>query len=421
MRQPDTPQAGGNALDEPRWHLYACLALLLVALYLVAGQRLRLSAWHVEAQTNSALEEAIQWKRGSLSLESNTYEVAEENGRRYNVVGLAFVLVSLLGTTLTSLGGGSADAFHGPYYLLLVGIPLPLAAFGSFRSAACSSRWGAVLAGQLIVGTSLLPVLEECQGRSQGGSVYFINHVLAVTGLLIFGADLLGRRRVWPAVLGLALAAWSRQMTLLYVLPLCLLARGSRKGQPRQGLSRSFKIALVGAAFIAAVPMTLNTLKFGNPIDTGYSRIYQGRTDPIGSRGRESLFGLRYVPTHAWAMNCALPGLDVRGGSLYLDCAGVNGASIWLTSPILLAAVVTAPRWWRDGRRRALMLGTLPVIAGLWCYHTTAADGAGHYRYALDFIPIWLLVIAPYVTGRRAASLALGSLAFSALYFSLIP
>ncbi|MBK8270801.1 MAG: hypothetical protein IPK83_21840 [Planctomycetes bacterium] len=68
------------------------------------------------------------------------------------------------------------------------------------------------------------------------------------------------------------------------------------------------------------------------------------------------------------------------------------------------------------------MLATIPVIIGMWGYHTTESQQAGHYRYALDFIPIWFAVIAPYVTSRNAAPWTLGCLAWSALYFhTLIP
>ena len=67
------------------------------------------------------------------------------------------------------------------------------------------------------------------------------------------------------------------------------------------------------------------------------------------------------------------------------------------------------------------MIGTLPVVVGLWGYHTTGADGSGYYRYALDFLPLWLLVISPYTTGRRGRPLGLVCLAYSALYFNLLP
>ena len=398
--------------------LFACFALLLVGLHLTVGNRVRLEQWQVHAESNAAMEEALRWKEGSLALRLNDYEVARVGEVRYNVFGLAFVLISLVGTTLTALTGGPSGTFYPPYYVALIALPLVLAAYGAFRAQTRSSAWGAVLAGYLIAGTSLLPVLHRC-GGPQGGSVNFINQVLAVTGLLIFASDLLGARRWWPAIIGLALAIWSRQMTALYAFPLLVLAFA---GSPTARAAKGRRwMALAGLAVIAAVPLTLNTLKFGNPLDNGYGRIYEGRNDPIGRSGKEKLFGLRYVPVHLRAMNTAYPSWDIRAGTLYADTADVDGGSIWLTSPILLAVFLTLPRWWRDRPRRLLMLGTLPVIAGLACYHTTGAMGAGCYRYSLDFIPISLVVIAPYVTAGRAAAWTIACLAYSALYFNLLP
>jgi hypothetical protein len=387
-------------------------------LHLIIGHKIHLSQWQVHPESNAAFEEALRWKEGSLALRTNHYEVAHVGDKRYNVFGLAFVFISLVGTTLSSLTGGAAGDFSPPYYVALVALPLLLAAFGAFRAQTRSAAWGAVLAGMLIGGTSLVPVLQRC-GGNQGGSINFISQVLAVTGLMLFTSNLLGRRRIWPALIGLALAAWSRPMTGLYALPLLWLAW--RSGTETPGPRRSRTRALVGIAIIALVPMTLNTLKFGNPFKTGYGSIYEGRTDAIGRSGREKLFGVRYLPEQLRAMNLAYPSWDIRGGTLYPDTSDIDGGSIWLTTPLFLGIFATFPRWWRDPARRVLMLSTLPVIAGLVCYHTTGARSAGCYRYSLDFIPIWLLVIAPYIVSPRAAPWTIGCLAYSALYFNLLP
>ncbi len=424
----------GLAPDEPRWKVYTCLAIFLAGLYLVVGPRLQLSRWGVHPQTNMALTEALQWRRGRLALPADCriYETARADGQVYNVVGLAFVVISVVGTTLSEWVGGQPGTFYAPYYVACVALPPPLLAFWAFKTRVASSAWAAVLAAYLVAGTCLTPILEFCGS----GGVYYINHVLAVDGLLIFAAALLGRRPVWLAAIGLCLAVWSRQMTCLYALPFLWIAwrhRLRRNGiesprlhpdnvaSQRPGFGRPWVIAAAAVVLIAAVPMTLNTLKFGNPFDTGYQRLYEGRTDPIAQRAQTCFYGPRYIPIHARAMNLNVPSLDIRGGSLYLDRSDTNGASIWLTSPLLLAVFVTGRRWWSDRPARVLMLGTLPVILGLMGYHTTGANNAGYYRYALDFIPIWLVVVAPYVCEGRWKWITPACLASSALYYTLIP
>ena len=257
--------------DEGRVRVYGCLALLLTGLYLVAGPKLALSAWNVTSDGNTALEEALAWKRGTLSLSRDYYEDAEVDGKHYNAVGLAFVIMSVIGTTLTEWAGGPPNTFASSLYVLMVAIPLPFVAYWAFRSVVRSSVWAAILSFYLIAGTSLLPVLAMCKN----GPIYKINHALAVMGLLVFTADLLGRRRMWPAALGLALAIWSRQLTCLYALPLLWVAwRDSKapsasagdqssqapsaaKQQPR----RKLFVALLGLIIIAGVQRGISVLE----------------------------------------------------------------------------------------------------------------------------------------------------------------
>ncbi len=425
--------------DTPRWQVWGCLALLLAGLYLAAGDQLGLSKWGVIPVGNTALAEAIAWHRGTLCLAWSFGEDVEVDGQRYNVVGLAFVILSYIGIALSGWMGAPPEQFYPPLYVATVALPIPFLGYWAFRSVVKSPAWSAVLAAYLILGTSLLPVLGLCGA----GHLYKINHALAVSGLLLLGGDLLGRRRYWPSIIGLCLTVWSRQMTCFYVLPLLWLAwRDCDRRSPNshQEVSpaaptetdntsaprthrtrRTFYGALIGVLFVAAVPMTLNTLKFGNPFDTGYPRLYEGRDDRIARDAHEQFYGPRYFLRHAKAMYLSYPAWDIRGGTLYPMTDEMDGGSIWFTSPLLLAVFLTWRRWWRDPYRRVLMLGSFVVMLALMGYHTTGAVGKGYYRYSLDFIPIWLLVIAPYVLrSRHGPNLTIACLAYSLLYFDII-
>ena len=426
--------------DTPRWQVWGCLILMLAGLYLIAGDTIQLSTWRVTPQGNTALAEALAWHRGTLCLDRAFYEDVEVNGERYNIVGLAFVVLAYVGTAVSGWLGAPPEQFYPPLFVAVVALPLPFLGYWAFRTVVKSPQWSAVLTAYLITGTSLLPLLWIC-GR---GSLYEINHALAVSGLLLLAGDVLGRRRLWPSIIGLCLAAWSRQMTCLYAVPLLWLAwRGSaqlvpegpqeaslatstemgRISSPPQThrTQRAFYGVLLGVLFVAAVPMTLNTLKFGSPLETGYQRLYDGREDRIARDAREQFYGPRYFLRHAQAMHVCFPAWDIRGGTLYAETGETDGGSIWLTSPLLLAVFLTWRRWWREPCRRALMLASFAVMLGLMGYHTTGAVGAGYYRYSLDFIPIWLLVIAPDLPqGRYGPPLTLACLAYSALYFDII-
>lgn len=403
--------------------MWLSLVLLLVGLHIALGPRIRLSEWNVTRAGNTAFDEALQWRKGTMALSNANprWEAPMIDGQCYNAVGPAFVLISLFGTAVSGWLGAEPETFFGPIFVLLIAIPLPLAAFAVFRSLTRSSIWGAVLSAYLIAGTPVAPVLAICRN----GSIYHIDHVLAVTGLLIMAGDLLGKRRIWPAVLGLMLAVWSRQMTCFYALPILWVAFRLPPTNERTTAApttvpsgrRRLLLAVVGIAIVAAYPMTLSYIKFGNPLETGYGGMYHTRDDQVARDGRACLWGPRWFERHLRAMNLTVPTVDVRNNTIHLVHDGKDGASIWLTSPILLGIWITITRWWRDPARRALMLATLPVVIGVCGYHTTEAWELGFYRYALDFIPIWLAVIAPYVSGPRAAPWTLGCFAASALYY----
>ena len=108
-------------------------------------------------------------------------------------------------------------------------------------------------------------------------------------------------------------------------------------------------------------------------------------------------------------------GLPIRDRNNY-------GTSIWITTPLLLWIFIAAGQWWRDPNCRVLMLSTLPVMLGLLCYHSPGFSAHGYSRFALDFLPIWLVVIARYAMNGWRTWFTLGCMAWSLLYFhSIVP
>jgi len=422
--KPDLPP--GNARRE-RIASYAWCAALLVAVTTAGFLKLNLAHWHVDPATNTALAEAIAWRQGTFDISPMTYETAEINGRHYNVVGLMFTIISAVGVQLTQWLGGGERAFAGWLYTTVIFLPLPLAAFGAFRRVGLAPRWAAVLSLYLITGTSVWPVLALC-GK---GDLYSICHVLAVVGLLIMGGDLLGPRRIWPAGLGLCVACWSRQVTCLYAAPLLLLAAMRLAETPASVSPRSAHTAestirrrlAFGFLFVAlaALPsLALNYVKFGHPLETGYVALFMSRHDAPADREQFRLFSPHNLPRHLKAMHLAYPLLEIRQGRPVIDPTDVDGASIWLVSPLLLGVFFTFGRWRLDRRRAVLMAGSVAVMLVVGCYCTTSALVTGHYRYALDVIPIWLLVIAPHVLGPSGRIWTVLALIWSAVYFNLL-
>jgi len=387
------------------------MLVTLVVIVAAAWWKLRLDTWQVEGTSNTAVMESSSWLRGTLEIAGHRYEVAQVDGHVYNVVGLLFTIVCTAVRGITQLLSGT-PRFPDLLYVALILIPLPLVAFWAFRSVGLSPRTSALFSIAAILGTSLWPTLALCAG----GDLYSINHVIAVIGLFFLGGNLLGSRRIWPAGIGLCMAVWSRQMTCIYAPVLLWIAWRNSPGTP----NRRRLHACAWVALCSGLPMAMNYAKFGNPLESGYRWLYEGRSDPIARAAKACFYGPANAPGHFRAMWTSLPLLDIRHGRLMIDASDTPGTPLWFTTPVVIGVIVTARRWWADPVRRILMLASFAVMLALMGYHTTAAQGSGHYRYALDFLPIWLLCISPYLLGPSARVWTGLAFAWSIAYFMLL-
>lgn len=435
--------------SEPRWQVVLVFIFMLVGLQLVAGPRLRLSEWTTSPLVggrdlvgSSAADEAIfgqgpglaenhgmlearAWRKGRLDLSptgpdprlglNRPRDTAYHDGKVYNVFPPLFTLLSRVALWLQDLQGlvgRDATVFYAPWYVALVALPLPIVGFWAFRTASGRSAPAAVFTAYLILGTPLLAMLANCRV----GSINEINHALCCTGLLLVIGDLLGKRRMWPTALGLLIAMGSRQLTAFYIPATLWVVWRLTAHRPRN-------LVFVGTAAVIGLGTlaTLDYLKFGSVFETGYQAIYVGREDMYARRatayGRP--FDPRFVPINLWHMTVSPPVVEQAGMGLRVT-GHPDGTAIWMTSPLLLLALWDIRRWWRAPAPRALMLCSLAVIAGLLCYHTTGSVQRGFYRFALDFAPIWLAVVATGGFAGRRRWVILAMLAYSAFYFHLL-
>jgi len=67
------------------------------------------------------------------------------------------------------------------------------------------------------------------------------------------------------------------------------------------------------------------------------------------------------------------------------------------------------------------MLATLPILLAHLCYHSPGHLACGYNRFALDFLPVWLVVAAPWTRGDRRTWFTIGCTAWSVWYFANLP
>jgi len=314
----------GAGLRRRQLAIAAGAAGIMVLGTLLTADLVRYHKWSISTNNSNAAE-GLAWAKGRLEIRKASPDTVKVDGRIYNVFPPLFSAVSA--TVLWC-----AHVFAGKYVFppwLYVGIllaPLLASAFWALYTCTGSVWKTVVLILGYWVGTSLLPVLVLCRP----GAVWHVNQVLSQIGLFLIVGDCLGRRCGWPSLIGLVIAAWSRQLTLLYVLPISLLFP-RRKGP--------LIAAAVTLAGILLLPMALNAMKFGSPFESGYRLMYADPSDALAQRAQRGLFGLSFLRDNLWAMNAHFPGMHLSSSGLVLKTNGW-GSSMWLGTPLLLYVLI---------------------------------------------------------------------------------
>lgn len=416
---------------ERRWsrgEVLGCFILTVIMIQVCLGPKLRLSQWEADAKSNAGIAEGVAWLNGRYDItpanadeldlrdpEQRQHDTAYFEDRVYNVFP---PLVSMLTVAFSPLHNyliDKADFWLPQPYVYTFFWPLVIATFVVFYRQLRHPVYAAVLTLGFIGGTAVLPNLYFCRSGYLGQ----MDHVISQVGLLILAADVLGKQRIWPALLGLMIATYSRQLTSLYGLVLLFVAA-------RRYGAKGFMLTGIGLAFIAAPLLFLNYQKFGNPLDFGYANIYVGReTEFMGSRVAEhGVFSPAFIGDNLYYMHAAPPLIAEASLTQLRFSDGNNvGTSLWITTPLALWLLLGVGVWWKRPGARPLILGTLPILVGLALYHSPGYLQHGYNRFALDFLPIWLVVAAPAMfRGKRQwrTWFSLACIAWSLLYFQSI-
>lgn len=419
---PDPTTRGGDGLavaeacsvgverTESSLYVLGCLLLLLIGLHVTIGPALQLTKWRVNGGVNPALLEAQAWHAGRMTLEGRPADTALYDGKVYSVHPPWFVLLSYAALSLARLFPYVPQGeFYPAWYVLAVALPLPFVGFWAFRQVLRNAAWAAVLTFYWLVGTPTLPQLILCND----GSINGLNHVLSTPGLMLIAGDLLGRRRMWPAAIGLVIAIWSRPHLVFFGLAALWVAWSVKEARRRN-------LVIIGTALVISVGtlMALNWIKFDSPFETGYRYIYDYRPD--SHLGRRALtYGVvspHFLKENAYCMNLAPPDFRLTSHGIVPE-NNEYGVAIWFTSPLLLGAFLGVRGWWSDRAGRALMLASLPVVGTFLMYHWRGASTSGYFAYSSDFAPLWLVVIAAWTAVGWRRTFTLACLGWSALYF----
>ena len=226
--------------------------------------------------------------------------------------------------------------------------------------------------------------------QSVTGNFYYLAHVEAILFTLVALIEWQGRRRPWAVGLALALASVARPTVILAAIPFAVALLLDRPNRRRALLE--YSAPLVGALVLGAL---YNLARFGSPFETGYGLTSINAT--LSARRAHGLFSIRHLPE-----NLALlvgGGFDIRARYPYL-IPNLNGHSILLTTPAVLAAVGAGVR---DRLTRTLWAAAILVAIPVLLYYGWGGWTTYGYRYALDFTPMLLALVALAARSRFGA------------------
>jgi hypothetical protein len=402
-----------------QWLLSALIVACAVGVLVVP--QIRPSRWYIDPLTNSNFAEATSLLlQGDLGLDAFVRDTVIYEGEVYSVYPPAFTFISLamIAPQKFTLGPDDPPFMLPALLIVVIFVPLPILAFWMFARCTKDPARTGMWTLYWLAGCATLPVLVRCYD----GSMYYVNHAVSQTGLLLIFGGLAGKSRIWISLIGLVVAAWSRQLTLAYVIPILWVVLRQRGGRSRL-IGLIAVLATVGV--IGGVLMLLNGLKFGDPFESGYTYLFEqwppAYYEYDDGQPTHGLFSVHYALKNLWYMFVALPGTQ----SQFLPALRFQwwpqnyGISLFCTSPVLLLVLFDVRRWWRDGLCRWVMLATLPVIAALLCYQNTGWPQPGYHRFSLDFVLPWMMVVAAGRPSPRRMWLVAAMLAWSVWYYQV--
>lgn len=233
------------------------------------------------------------------------------------------------------------------------------------------------------------------------GSSYFFAHIVVGTFLLAAILEALDKGRPW--ILGLLLGfAIMTRVSLLAALPFFIMLlwwrRSSKGDTPNTAslflpLARDFSVLFAALTGPIAALLYYNYLRFGNPLESGYSVATLG-IDAFQQARNQGLFSVQHIPKNLVMMLFqgprAYPSEDAAILQFPYLAPSQWGMGLIYTSPGLFYAFAARLK---DPLVRACwvatIFGMLPVIT----YYGVGWLQFG-YRYALDFLPFLILLSA---------------------------
>jgi len=217
--------------------------------------------------------------------------------------------------------------------------------------------------------------------------IYSFAHIICSALLLLLLLELSGKQRLGWIAFYWSMAFMTRQMTLFYGILIIYFVLSNNPPHAYR------KLAFIGLIFalVTISYLLLNYIRFDNPLETGYSYLDYAGT--IKARVEaHGLFSYKYFFFNFYHMLVKGHNLIFSGPEL-LRVTGVDlfGTSILAASPFVLFAIKSdLPQ----KMKIYLWITLVLILTGLLFYHNNGWMQVNGQRFALDFLPILIILIA---------------------------
>ena len=221
--------------------------------------------------------------------------------------------------------------------------------------------------------------------------VYAFAHITSFLFQLLVINELLGKRRWWLVGIYIGCTFLSRQFTIFYIFFAVGYMLHLHRSQKENITLRDCLALFLSLGAFVAVYMVYNYMRFGNPLDTGYSYIvYIG---VLGERVNEyGVFSAKYFLFNLYSV--LLKGFNIEFyGKTYLNIKDMDlwGTSLLAASPFLIASVKAEwPKILKVGAWFTILL----ILTCHLFYHNNGFHQINASRFTLDFLPLLIVLTA---------------------------
>jgi hypothetical protein len=313
--------------------------------------------------------------RSDLSSLTTINDIVTIDGRHYQAMSLLSTIPYLPLVPFHDLWPYSRWVVSAVLGIVAGWLALPLAR--RYGPGGIADYWLAALGA---FGTLLFTLTIE-------GDFYYLAHLEATLLLFLALIEWHDKRRALVLGLLIGLSALARPTLLLAAIPFGLALLFETKH--RFATAVAFGLPLVGSL---AVTGWWDYVRFGSVLETGYGLSWV--TPQLAALRDQGLFSTIHLPT-----NLALflgGGYTIRAAFPWLVPSS-EGQSILLTMPALLIAVGTTLR---DRTNQVLWASVVLTAIPVFLYYGGGGGSTYGYRYAMDFVPFLVALVAIAVRDR---------------------